>query len=128
MVSGDNDDNNNTLKTSVLRVDKTQAEATITEAADEGKAPPDTREEPHQRAKLGARDAPCTGGAQGCLAAERWRITLTLNGNDENEPPPTEWRDQTDRQGQASATVSRSVAALGRCIRVQQRNVHAEHR
>ena len=112
--------------TLVLRVNETQEEVAIAEEADEGKVPPDTREEPHRRAKSGSRNAPSTDGAQECLAAEQRRITPALNGNDKDKPPPTEWRDQSDRQGQARATVSRLVAALGRRIRVQRRNVRAE--
>ena len=93
MVNGNNDINNNMLRTSVLRIDETQEEAAIAEAADKGEAPPDTREEPHQQAKLGVRDAPFTGGARGCLATEQRRLTPTPNGNDEDEHPPTEGRD-----------------------------------
>ena len=66
--------------TLVLCINEMQEEAVITGGLDKGKAPPDTREEPRQWAKLGARDALCTGGAQGCLTAEGRQLTLTSNG------------------------------------------------
>ena len=112
--------------TSVLRSNKTQEEAAILEEADKGEALPNTREELRRRAKLGARDAPCTGGARGCRATKRQRLMPTSNGNNKDEPFPTKWRDQTNRQGQARATVARSVAALGRRIGVQRQNAQAE--
>ena len=63
--------------TSVLRVNETQEEASIPEVEDKGRAPPNTREELRQRAKSGVRDAPCTGGAQGCRAAEQRLLAPT---------------------------------------------------
>ena len=76
--------------TLLQRVNKTQEEASIAEGVDKGEDHPDTREEVLRQAKSGTRDAPYTGGAQGCLAAERQRLTLMLNGNEEDESPPTE--------------------------------------